>query len=201
MVEETEREVLVHLLFVDASRESRVLEDRLDLGREEHPITVLGVVHGLDAEVVAGEHDPRGLAAEVEQGEAPHAVEAVEAVGVPLRVGVEHDFGVARGVELVAGGLELRPQLAEVVDLAVVRDVDEAVVGAHRLVAAGEVDDAQAAEAEARVVGVEQAEVVGAPVHLGRRHRVEQRAVSRTPEAADTAHRRPRLGGGYTVRR
>ena len=53
--------------------------------------------------------------------------------------------------------------------------MDEPVVGAHRLVAADQVDDAEAAEAEARGVGLEEADVVGPPVDLRGRHRLEKR--------------------------
>ena len=188
VVEQAVREVLVHLLVVDVALERGVLEDRLDLRREQHAVARLRVVHRLDAEVVAGEHDAGLVAALVEEGDAPHAVEAGEAVGAPLGVGVEDDLGVAGGAEVVAHRFELGPQLPVVVDLAVVGDVDEPVVGAHRLVAADQVDDAEAAEPEAGGVGLEEAQVVRPAVGLRGRHRFEKDAVARTPEAADTAH-------------
>ena len=59
-------------------------------------------------------------------------------------------------------GFQLRAQLAEVVDLAVVDDLQPAVVHRHRLVTVLEVDDAEAAEAERRDRVLEVAVIVGA---------------------------------------
>ena len=55
-------------------------------------------------------------------------------------------------VERVPAGVELRAQLAIVVDLAVEDHPDRAVLVADRLMAAGEIDDAQPAHAERRAI-------------------------------------------------
>ena len=89
-----------------------------------------GVVQRLDAEVVTGEHEPRPASAPVEDGQRPHAVEAGEAVGAPLGVGVQHTSVSQLVWKVWPSGFELGPQLAEVVDLAVVGELHRAVVGA-----------------------------------------------------------------------
>jgi hypothetical protein len=61
-------------------------------------------VERLDAQPVAGEHQPAG--AVLDDGEGEHAEEVVDAVGAPLGVGLEHDLGVRRGEEAVAGPVE-----------------------------------------------------------------------------------------------
>ena len=149
MVEETLPEVLVEPLLVDGPRERGILEDRLDLRRKHETPVPLRVEERLDAEVIARENEFR-LVAGIEDREPPHPVETTEAADAPLGVGVQRDLGVAAGAELVPERFELGAQLAVVVDLAVVDD-DDAVIGRHRLCAAGEVDDAEAAEPEAHV--------------------------------------------------
>ena len=154
------------------------------------------VVQRLDAEVVAGEHERAGdVVAQVEDRQRPHAVEAGEAVGAPLEVGVEHDLGVARGVERVAERLELGPQLAEVVDLAVVGELHETVVGAHRLVTTGGVDDGESAVAEAGERVLEEALTVGTPVGDASGHGGQEGGVGRAPEPGNATHGRRSLQG------
>ncbi len=101
---------------------------------------------------------------------------------------MEHDLGVRGGVERVAGGLQLPAQLAEVVDLAVVDDLESAIVHRHRLVAVLEVDDAETAKPERRRAVLVVAVVVRTPMAQRLGHRREERAVRRAPEPRDTAH-------------
>jgi hypothetical protein len=124
VVVEAESEVLVELLLVDPAGEGRVLEDGLDLRGEDHPVIVRGVEERLDAEVVAAEDELGGAAATVQEGDRPHAVEPLEGCRAPLRVRLQGDLGVAPGGEPPPLRLQLRAQLAVVVDLAVVDDVE-----------------------------------------------------------------------------
>ena len=87
---------------------------------------------------------------------------------------MQHDFGVARGVERVASGLQLRPQLPEVVDLAVVRELDPSVVGTDRLVSAGWIDDGEPTVAQAGERVFEEALTVGTAVRDPAGHGGEQ---------------------------
>ena len=84
--------------------------------------------------------------------------------------GVDDDLGVATGAEHVAQRLQFGAQLAEVVDLAVEHHDDVAVLVDHRLLAGGEVDDRQAAVAEADAGLDVQLALVGAAVVLGLVH-------------------------------
>src|SRR6185312_4492963 len=105
------------------------------------PAVALEPVEGLDAERVAGGEE--GLVALVPEGEAEDPVEAGDAVGAPLLVGVDYHLAVGVRRKSVAGGLELGPHAEVVVDLAVGDDVALSVLGVEGLVAAGEVDDRQ----------------------------------------------------------
>ena len=112
--------------------------------------------------------------------------------GPALLVEVDEHLGVALRRELVPGALEPLAQLAVVVDLAVVDDLDAAVLVADRLVAAREVDDRQAPRRKRDAALDERAGAVGAAVHERVVHRlddarVDGRAVERQ-QAADATH-------------
>ena len=111
---------------------------------------MLGVVQRLDADAVAGEE--QRAAPSIPQRDAEHPAQVRERVLAPLLVGVHDGLGIGIRVERVPVRDELRAQLAVVVDLAVEDHPDGAVFVANRLVAAGEVDDAQAAHAERRAI-------------------------------------------------
>jgi len=64
----------------------------------------------------------RRFAAQVEYPDAPHAVETLEAAFAPLRIGGEHDLGIAVSTEQVALRFKFGAKLAEIVDLAVEDD-------------------------------------------------------------------------------
>ena len=90
--------------------------------------------------------------ARVPDREREHAVQRVDAFLAAIGVELQDDFRVALRLERVALGDQLLPDLPVVVDLAVEDDPQGAADVGHRLVAAAEVDDAQAAMAEADVV-------------------------------------------------
>ena len=190
-------QVLEDHLLVRLGDQLGVLEQRLDLAGEQQAAGLrrTRVVQRLDAEVVAVQHELAAApilpgAAQVGDGEGPHAVEARGAGGAPLLVGVDDDLGVAVRAEGVAGGLELGAQLAVVVDLAVVDEPDGLVLVGHGLVPALAVDDAQAAVTEADGRRLEGAGVIGAAVHDGGGHAPEKLPVGRAGEAEDAAHER-----------
>ena len=111
------------------------------------------------------------------------------------RVHGQQHLGVAVGGEFEAVGLELGPQLAKVVELAVVGDpVAVAGVG-HRLSASrARVEDAEPPVSERRrkppVVRREQLHplAVGPPVSQDLGHRLDQAPIGAADEAADAAH-------------
>ena len=76
---------------------------------------------------------------------------------------MDDDFGVRVGAERVTAREQFGADLGEVVNLAVEDDLDRAVLVRERLIARGQIDDAQApmAEADARRRG-------NSPRHQGR---------------------------------
>ena len=102
------------------------------------------------------------------------------------------DLGVARRAEAVPAPLERRAQLEVVVDLAVLDDLDRAVLVPDGLVAAGEVDDGETARRQGDRAVDERARAVRAAVaqrlvHGLERPRVDGASVERG-ESADPAH-------------
>jgi hypothetical protein len=114
-------------------------EQRLQLRAEDEAARRRRVVHRLDAEAVAREHELVALA--IPDGEAEHAGERVDDGGAALFVEVHDRFGVARRREGVAARDEVFAQRAVVVDLAVEDDGVALVFIADGLLAAAEVDD------------------------------------------------------------
>ena len=111
-------------------------DDRLELGGEDDAVAALGVEERLDAERVAGEHQLAGR--RVGDREREHAAEPVERGGPPVPPALKHHLGVRGGDEGRARGLQLRPQLLVVVELAVVEQRQVAL--AQRLVGRGRTD-------------------------------------------------------------
>ncbi len=96
----------------------------------------LEVIERLDAQPVPGQN-AAGLA-RVVQGEREHAPKPLQQpFDAPLFVTVEQNFRVRVRPEAMPPGDQLRPQLAIVVDLAVIDRPNRAVFVAHRLVAGG----------------------------------------------------------------
>ncbi len=149
-----EGEVLEQMRQAHRRSEPVMLQQRLDLRAEDDHGPDLGVVQRLDAVSITREEQLTPTP--VPDGEREHAVEALDAFGSPVRIGVEHDLGVGVGSKGAPLSLQLEPQLAVVVELAVVGD--DVVAGGidHRLVALGpRIDDREAAIGEPdRPVGV-----------------------------------------------
>ena len=107
------------------------------------------VVERTYAGAIARHH--QALLARVPYGEGEVAVELRHAIGAALLVEVDDDLGVGAGLEGVSAGDEIGAQLEVVEDLAVEGDPDGAVLVAHRLAAAVDVDDAEARVRQADV--------------------------------------------------
>jgi hypothetical protein len=180
-------------LGIQLARDAGMLEHRLELGGEREAVGEHGIVERLDPEPVARQHQrARGV---VPDGEAEHSLEVVEGVG-PAGLPRVHDrFGVRARAEHVSRRGQPRGQLAIVVDLAVERDPDGAILARHRLAARLEVDDAQPADAERGGTADDEALVVGAPVRDPIGHALEDALLgasvrSRQHVADDAAHGR-----------
>src|SRR6185295_17894666 len=151
---------------VEVTRDIRVPEQRLDLGREQKAAVRGRVIERLLAKAIARrEERPARL---VPERKREHAVEAGDTVGAELLIEMNDRLGVRARSE----SMPLRGQrgavILMVVDLAVERHPDGAVLVRHRLPPGlTEIDDTEAAvrEDDARVGALIQAEVVGAAVH------------------------------------
>jgi hypothetical protein len=142
----------------------------------------------LDAEAVACEHEP--ARAGVPQRDREHAAQPHERPGALRLVEVPDHLGVAARAEAVPARLELAAQLGVVVDLAVLRHGDGALLRGDRLVAVLEVDDGQAARIEHDRPDRRAAVGVGAAMAERVAHRRHGARVGgpRHGDAADAAH-------------
>src|SRR5438045_8798210 len=111
----------------------------LQLRGEDESAAIPLVVQRLDAQMVA--RDEQALRRAVPQGEGEHALEMLEHAHAVFAIGVEQRFRVAGGTESMAALGELLAQGEEVVDLPVEDDGELTIGRAHRLRAAGKVED------------------------------------------------------------
>ena len=136
---ELEAQVLLERVLVERALVGGVLQDALDLGGEDElragRALLHRVVERLDAEEVARAEELAGGA--VPDGEREHAAQAVEHALAPGEVAREQHLGVRARLELPALGLELRAQVAVVVDLAVEHDGVVALRGGRLRARAG----------------------------------------------------------------
>jgi hypothetical protein len=164
--------------------------ESLQLRREGERAALGRVVQRLDPEGVTGEHEPPAL--RVPERDSEHSAQLADVVRSVFLVEVQVDLGVARRAEAVPAPFEGRPQLEVVVDLAVLDDLDRAVLVPDGLVAAGEVDDGKPARRQSDRAVDERARAVRAAVaqrlvHGLERPRVDGASVERG-ESADPAH-------------
>ena len=204
-----EGEVFGKQRFLELGGDGGVLEQRLDLAGEGEGAAVPVVVEGLLAEAVAGAEEFAGVL--VPDGEGEHAAQAQDAVGAVLLVGVEDGFGVGAVGVAVAGLFQGGAEVGVIEDFAVEDDEVGAVFVGHGLVAAGDIDDGEAAEAEGGPGVAIVAGIIGTAVADGVRHTLDDRGrVGRLNgyESSDSTHERrgganglmPTLPCGYDER-
>ena len=160
-----EGQVGTQRLGVDLAAEAGMLQQALDLTAEQQLACVgLGIIERLYAENIPRTVHFVRLGVPHDEGE--HAAQHPGQLRAVLLVAMNDDFGVAMGLEDMPLGLQLGAQIHEVVNLAVEHADDGAVLVVHRLLACGQINDTQAAEAQrdgaARVVA---ADVI--PFHIG----------------------------------
>src|SRR5450755_3787082 len=134
--------------------------------------------------------------AQVEQGESEHAAQLVEAIFAPLFPGMDENFGVGLSGEAMAAEKQSFAQLAIVVELTVEEDGCVVSFIPDGLIAAGQIDDAEAAHAEGQARGARIVEkktfVVGSAVLQGGGHGADTRlgtlVMSSEGDAANAAH-------------
>src|SRR5262249_12566198 len=169
-------------------------EQPLELRGEHQPPAVYGEVQRLDAETVAPEHQPAG--ALVPQCEGEHAAQVADEVEAVLLVEVDQHLDVAPCPEEMPPRAEPGSQLAVVVDLAIADDAHRAVLVAHRLLPAGQVDDGEAPHPHDERTGGDQAAVIGSAMI----ERVAHRRCTGTGRGGDVAPIKVELSGNSTHR-
>ena len=142
-----ERQVGAQRFGVDLPAETGMLQQALDLAAEQQlTLAGLGVVERFDAEHIAGA--VQGIRLGIADNKGEHAAQLGGQGGAVFLVAVQDDLGITVGLENVTLGLQLGAQVHKVEDLAVENDDNGAVLVIHGLLAGGQVDDAQAAEAQ-----------------------------------------------------
>ena len=117
---------------IDLGTEGGMRHQRLQLRAEEPRAGETAVVNRLLAEAVACQR--QGAAFRVPQREGQHAVAAPKGgLDAPLADTGEQDLRVRVAAEVVAHRLQLTAQLLEIIDLAVERQHEAAVIAEHRL--------------------------------------------------------------------
>ena len=170
-----EHQVLGEPRIIEARRHDSRFEQCLHFGTERHAARGGGEVERLDAGAIARQQQPFRLA--IPQRVREDSVEARDTGVAFERVKVQHHLGVAVRAELHTLLFEVGAQFLVVVDLAVVDDDVAAVGREHRLMAAAEIDDAEAPVPEAHRAFDEVVTVVGAAVQKAVAHRRDTRRI------------------------
>ncbi len=119
----------------------------LQLGAEDDAIFRGGVENRLLADAIAGEQ--KLALARIPKRDGKHAAQAAETILAVFFVEMNDGFGVGMRGEFMPAGFEILAQLGVIVNFAVEHDPELAVFVRERLMAAFEIDDAEAAETEA----------------------------------------------------
>src|SRR5579884_357693 len=155
-------------ILVQRGANLRMRQQSLYLRSEGEQAAVPEVIERLDAEAVASAK--QGSLLSVPDGEGEHATKKLKAAGSMLLVRMNDGFGVAARHVAVARALQRRTDIGVVEDLAVVNDDLGAGLIRHRLMAAGDVDNAQPPVPQRDMLIGEAAEIIGTPVTDRRSH-------------------------------
>ena len=179
-------QAVVHVeerLAVPAERHSQSGE-RLHLRRDVAGAVHHRVVERLDPEPVAG--GKQHAVALVPDRERELAAQVVQALRAEVLVQVQRDLAVRSSPEAMPLGLQAAADRLEVVELAVDDDVERLVFVGDRLIAGGQVDDAQPRVSEART-----------PVRGGPGCLVVRAPMNEAPRGGENAVRRDATPTGY----
>ena len=170
---------------------SGIREDRLDLGREHDTVSVRVPVERLLPEPISREHQLALIA--IPDGDREHAAQVVNEVHALVFVEVDEHLGIRLGAKTVSSRQQAVTQLPIVVDFAVERDPDPAVLVRERLLSGRQTDDAEAAVTETDLWLDVTAFLVRSTVGEECLHRLESAAVDslvlmETIDSADSAH-------------
>src|ERR1051326_376035 len=148
-----------------------MLQERLDLaGKREHA-AIPKVIQGFLAQTVPGEEETACIL--VPDGEREHAAEACDAIGAVLLVRVNNGLAIGSVAVAMARGFERGTQRGMVENLAVEDQPQVAVLVRHRLMAARDVYNGEAAEPEIAPWIAIISEVIWAPMTNGIGHALD----------------------------
>src|SRR6185312_6944533 len=174
----TKGKIIIDGRAIEALIDHGMHEQRFQLGSEDDiPAADDTIVKRLLSQAVAREKE--NVAVAVVQREGEHAAKSLDAIAAPLLPGMDDHLGVAPCAEAVAGTLEFRNQLLEIVDFAVENDCDRMVLVEHRLLAMGDVDNGEPAVTKADAAIDVESRSVRPAMGKGIGHPHQQRAVDR----------------------
>ncbi len=171
-----EAQVGVEHVEVEVARQRAVGEQGFDLAGEAQHAVALAQVERLHADVIDRQHEP--LCVGVPQSEGVHPAQMGEQVKPVLLVEVDDRLAVALRAEVVFLLHQRAAQFFVVVDFAVEDQRNRAIFVIERLVAPGDVDDAQAAHPH-RQIGLGAGRVKAVAVRSAMLDRGAHRAHSR----------------------
>src|SRR5205823_3239941 len=136
-----ECEDVVETARVDLPRHGRMREECFDLGGEEQTAAADRIEQRPDAQPVARQEERAGPG--VPNPECPLAVQVVDGGGAFLLEEMEKDFRIGLCVKAMTLLYEILTKFDVIEDFTIERDPQRPIVVRHRLMAAGDVDDAQ----------------------------------------------------------
>jgi hypothetical protein len=145
-----ERQEVGEPLQIHIARHRRISQNGFDFRGEDQAFPIAVIVQRLLSQAIARQQ--QRLLPAIPDGKRKHPVEMAQAVQSPLLVSVQDDFRVAACGEEVPFGLQLRPQIEEVIQFAVVNNAAGAVFVPDRLPAGRQVDNAQARHRQRRAI-------------------------------------------------
>ncbi len=193
----TESEEFLDGTRVDLARKIGVLRQRLQFGPEdEGAIRQERIIERLFAQAIAGEKQRAVL--RIPQHKGKLAGKMADAITAPLLPGVQDDFGIRRGSEVMPFFLQFLAQFAIVENLTVEGEAEIARLVEHRLGAGDEIDDGKAAVAESDAGGKMKSLAIGAAMADRIVHRLDEPLVwgalaARIEPTANAAH------GGFSA--
>ena len=164
-----ERQIALQAAQVEIPLPRRTRGKRRQLAGKVQDAVEHRVVQGLFAQSIA--RDEQLATTLIEDREGEHSLEPIDARRAILLPRMNDRLGIRRRAEAMPRGFELGPERSMVVDLAVEHDPARVVLVGERLGAAGDVDDGQAAVAEAGVPAVDEAIAVWTAMGQTARHR------------------------------
>jgi hypothetical protein len=147
-------------------------QNRFYLGSEHKRASVPKIIKWFDAEPIPRAKQPAPPL--IPDPEAEHSAKSIDARITVFFEAVQNRFRVAPGRVDMAIADELLTQNSMVVDLAVIGDVDEAVLVRHRLASCCDVDDCQTPVTQMRVLVFEIAGCIRSAMGQRARHAAQE---------------------------